>query len=164
MAPSGLSPLLPTYQRPLAAPSQQGGHSCHDTTVQQVAPATFSGWPSVPSGPGSHSPRGASQCGPASVSQSATELSWKWASVNTPNCQLGQLTSLGAHGPAVFLPLKNFPLPLFFPSTFCAVNRYLLSPCYVPGPVLHAGNSTEMSALMELKFYPGCQIASPINK
>ena len=48
MAPSGLSPLLPAYQRPLPAPSQQGGHSCHDTTVQQVAPATFSGWPSVP--------------------------------------------------------------------------------------------------------------------
>ena len=138
MAPSGLSPLLPAYQRPLPAPSQQGGHSCHDTTVQQVAPATFSGWPSAPSGPGSHSPRGASQCGTASVSQSATELSWKWASVNTPNCQLGQLTSLGAHGPAVFLPLKNFPLPLFPFYLLCSQSLFIepllcartCSPCW----------------------------------
>lgn len=99
----------------------------------------------------------------AAVSQSATELSWKRASVNTPNCQLGQLTSLGAHRPAVFLPLKISPLPLFA-SSFCVISRYLLSAYYVPGPVLHAVNSTEMSALTEVKFYPGCQTASTIDK
>ncbi|XP_043292309.1 acid phosphatase type 7 isoform X1 [Cervus canadensis] len=141
----------------------QDGKIVDDVWVQ-VAPATFSDRPSVPMrGLAPTAQEELASVVRASVSQSATELSWKRASVNTPNCQLGQLTNLGAHGPAVFLPLKISP-SLCFPSTFCAVSRYLLSACYVPGPVLHAVNSTEMSALMELKFYPGCQIASTINK
>lgn len=61
----------------------------------------------------------------AAVSQSATKLSWKRASVNTPNCQLGQLTSLGAHRPAVFLPLKIFPLPLFCLFLLCNQSLFI---------------------------------------
>ena len=62
--PTGPTPLLTTEHGPSSAPSQQGGHGCHDTTVQQVASVTFSSRLALNANqrPVSNGPRSANQC------------------------------------------------------------------------------------------------------